>query len=104
MSSNLNAISSPLVLEPAPHGGALTQPHGGKRRFDYIGRAQMLPMLSRKVEIGDQALPVGGKRLDRLGVLSFELRLEPSPGGLAFGAALGIHHLVQCAFGARLKA
>ncbi len=76
MSSSLKAISSPLVLEPAPPGGALAEPHGGKRRLDHVGGAQVLPALGRKVEEGKQALPVGNQRLHGLGVLGLILGRE----------------------------
>jgi len=102
MSSSLNAISKPLVLEPAPPGRTLAQPHGGERRLDDIGGAQVLPVLGGKIEEGNQALRVGGKRLDRLGVLGLILGLEAKPCGLAVGAALGVHHLVPRALGAGL--
>src|SRR5271155_5817697 len=77
----------------------------GGRRSKWLTKAAGAPAaLAGEVEEGNQALPVGGKRLHRLGVLGLILRLEASPGGLAVGAALGVHHLVQRAFGAPLKA
>jgi len=80
----------------------LAQAHGGERRLDHVGGTQMLPMLGGKVEESNQPLPVGRQRLDRLGVLGLILRLETRAGGLAIGAALGVHHLVERALGARL--
>src|SRR6267378_6025456 len=63
----------------------------------------MLPMLGGKVEESNQTLPIGSERLDRLGVLGLILRLETRACGFAIGAALGVHHLVQRALGARLQ-
>ena len=62
----------------------------------------MLPMLGGKVEESNQTLPIGSKRLDCLGVLGLKLRRETRTCGFAIGAALGLHHLVQRALGARL--
>jgi hypothetical protein len=50
-------------------GRPFPQPHGGKRRLDDIGGAQLLPVLGGKVEEGNQALPIGQRRVDRLGLL-----------------------------------
>jgi len=83
-------------------GRALAQPHGGEGRFDDIGGAQVLPMLCGKIEEGNQPRRVGDQRFDRLGILGLILRGATGLGGLAVRPPLGVHHLVQGAFGARL--
>ena len=103
MSSSLNAISSPLVLEPAPlvaRSRSRTVANGDSMMLVV---RRVLPVLGGKIEERDQAFPVGGKRLDRLGVLGLILRLETRSCGLAIGAPLGVHHFVQRALGAGLK-
>src|ERR1700719_310772 len=60
-------------------------------------------MLGGEIEESNQTFPLGSKRLDRLCVLGLILRLETHACGLAVGAALGVHHLVQRAPGARLQ-
>ena len=57
-------------------GRALAQAHGGERRLDHVGGAQMLPMHGGQVEESNQPFPVGSQRLDRLGVLGLILGLE----------------------------
>jgi hypothetical protein len=96
MSSSLKAISKPLVLEPAPLVAR------SRKRTVAKGDSMTLvvPMLGGEVEESNRALPVGDQRLDRLGVLGLILRLKTC--GLAVGAGLGVHHLVQRALGARL--
>src|SRR5216684_3950632 len=60
-------------------------------------------MLGGEIEESNQTFPLSSKRLDRLWVLGLILRLETRACGLAVGAALGVHHLVQRALGARLQ-
>ncbi len=48
----------------------------------------MLPVFSREVEEGNQALPRGNQRLYRFGVLGLILGREAKPGGLALGAGV----------------
>jgi len=61
-------------------------------------------MLGGKVEEGEQALPIGQQRFDRLGMLGLILGREAKPCGRVSGAALGVHHLAQRALGAGLEA
>src|SRR5258708_7489304 len=60
-------------------------------------------MLGGEIEESNQTFPLSSKRLDRLWVLGLILRLETRACGLAVGATLGVHHLVQRALGARLQ-
>ncbi len=65
MPSSLNAISGPLLLEPAPlvaRSRKRTVANGDSIMF---GGAQVLPVLGGEVEESNQAFPVGGNRLDR---------------------------------------
>jgi len=55
----------------------------------------MLPMLGGKVEESNQMLPIGRKRLDRLGVLGLILRRETRTCGFAIGAGLIAQPLVR---------
>jgi hypothetical protein len=103
MSSNLNAISNPLVLEPAPlvaRSRSRTVANGDSMTLVVRRCFQCSAGKSKKVTRRSQW---AASELDRLGVLGLILRLETRPCGLAVSAGLGVHHLVQRALGARLK-
>src|SRR5258708_35168891 len=82
---------------------AVEQAHVGERCLDLVGGAQVLPMLGGEIEESNQTFPLSSKRLDRLWGLGLILRLETRACGLAVGATLGVHHLVQRALGARVQ-
>ncbi len=46
----LEGHQQPLGPGASAPGRALAQPHGGERRLDHVGGAQVLPVLGRKVE------------------------------------------------------
>jgi hypothetical protein len=50
-------------------GANRTVAHGRERTFDYIGRAQMLPLFGRKVVEGQQRIAILDQTIDRSIVL-----------------------------------
>ncbi len=56
------------------------EPHRRERRLDRVGRAQVLPVLSGEVEVGEKAVLVLRETLGRLGVLRAKVADEDEEG------------------------
>lgn len=69
-------------------GHALTEPHGREARLDGVARAQMLPVLGREVEEGEQGFAVLDEAVDRLLIFGREFRDEGFDASLGLGACL----------------
>jgi len=104
MSSSLKAINSPLVLEPAPLVA--------RSRKRTVANGDSITLVVRRCfqcSAGKSKKPtrrsqVGGERLHRLAIYGLTFRFEAHSGLLAIRPPLGVHHLVQRAFGAGLQA
>src|SRR2546425_10199907 len=80
------------------------QAHRREGRLNRVGGAQMLPVLGRVIEVGQQSVLVEGQRRDGLRILGAVRGAEAGDLALSGRAGLGVHDLVQRLLGPRLEA
>jgi hypothetical protein len=63
--TSLNTISRVVVGDNEPFRAYGPVPHGGEHALNGVGRAQVIPMLSRKVVEGQQCVAIIDQAFDR---------------------------------------